>query len=52
MQISVSCRLSLASAIDEEAFVMGKSYSEATVVLVRIGLEARRGTRASEGVKT
>jgi len=52
VQISVSVPLSIASAIDEEGLVMGKSYSETTCTLIRIGLDVRRAARGQEGEKT
>ena len=48
VQITVSVPLSIASAIDHEADLMGRSYSEASVVLLRIGLDIRRTSRIPE----
>lgn len=52
VQITVSVPLSIASALDQEADLMGRSYSETTVVLLRIALDLRRATRSPEETKT
>ena len=46
--MTVTVPLSIASALDEEAEIMGTSYSECVATVIRIGLDARRATRVQE----
>jgi hypothetical protein len=45
VSMTVTVPLSVASAIDEEAAVMGRGFSDATATLLRIGISVRRHDR-------
>ena len=51
-QMNISMPLSVAAAVDEEAQMMNRSYSDTAVVLLRIGLDMRRTSRAETEAKT
>ena len=51
-QMNISMPLSIASAVDEEALLMSRSYSDCAVVLLRIGLDVRRAARTEGDTKT
>jgi hypothetical protein len=51
-QMNISMPLSVAAAVDEEALLMNRSYSDCAVVLLRIGLDMRRNGRVEPEVKT
>jgi len=46
---TVSLPLSVVNAIDEEAMIMGRGFSDALAVVVRIGLDVRRTSRLAPG---
>jgi len=48
---TISLPFTVLEAVIEEADVMGKSFSEATTVLLRIGISQRRIERANESEK-
>jgi len=49
---TVSMPAEILNAVADEAFAMGKSFSEAVVVLLRVGLAVRRQTRQDLDAET
>ena len=50
VSMTVTVPLSIASAIDSEAELMGRGFSDATARLLAIGIDVRRAQRAPEKV--